>query len=37
VAGAAERAEYRQRLPVEDINLLVGPIDHERELLLRID
>src|SRR5215831_19990627 len=37
VAGSAKRAKNVQRLPIEDIDLLVGSVDHERKLLLWID
>src|SRR5215467_15727670 len=37
VAGSTKRAKNVQRLPIEDIDLLVGSVDHERKLLLWID
>jgi hypothetical protein len=36
MAGAAEGTEQLQRISIENIHLLVGSIDHERKLLLRI-
>src|SRR5437762_1079325 len=36
VAGAAERADHCERLPIEHVDLLVGAVGHDQELLLRV-